>query len=113
MTTLGRILCRSAQGFFGRVDDLSDPELFNKVVRMRKKEVVDEISLITAKLNIGYEEARSFDIETRHMYIERVQEMFGDKKQQHENGPMSTKEKELAAPRFDSPSLRMQRNLRQ
>ena len=95
MKIQGRVQCHLALGFFGRVDDLSDLELFNKIIHIRKKEVADEISLLTTKLNFGYEEARSIDIETRRIYIERIQELFGDKKQQGSDQPISEKEKAL------------------
>jgi hypothetical protein len=61
---------------------------------MRKKELVDEISVLMAKLNFGYEEAMRLDIETRQMFLDRVQELFGDKKQQNQ-GPMSKKDKDF------------------
>lgn len=82
-----------AQGFFGRVDDAKEVELFNSVLQIRKKEVVDEISILTAKLNFGYQEARELDIETRRMYLDRVQELFGNK-QQSTDQPLSQKEKD-------------------
>jgi len=62
---------------------------------MRKKELVAEISLITAKLNIGYEAAMKLDIETRNMYIDRVSEMFNKKGQTSSDQPLSKKEKEF------------------
>jgi len=88
-------MCRLAQGFFGRVDDTSDMALFNQVLKLRMKELAAEISIITSKLNFGYEEVKSLTIEERQMYLDRVQELFGDKKQQQANQPISQKERDF------------------
>ncbi len=86
-------------GFFGRVDNIDDIDLFNKVVIMRKKELVDEISILMAKLNFGYEEAMNLDVETRKMFLDRIQELFSqDKKSQQQSPPqqaLSKKDKEF------------------
>jgi len=64
---------------------------------IRKKELVDEISVLMAKLNFGYEEAMNLDIETRRMFLDRIQEMFSqdNKKSQQTPQPISKKDKEF------------------
>jgi len=93
----GSILCQSAPVSFGRVEYSygGDNQVFYEALKLRKKELVNEISLITAKLNFSYEEARSLDIETRTMYLDRITEMFESKQQQANNQPLSKKEKEF------------------
>lgn len=65
-----------------------------------------------AKLNFGYEEVRKLDIRTRDIYLNKIQELFGDKnnpnnphpknpfqKQQDERFPLSKRDQENLAKR--------------
>ena len=93
----GSIRYLSVPGFFGRVDSTDDIDLLNKVVIMRKKELVDEISVLMAKLNFGYEEAMNLDVETRKMFLDRIQELFSQDKKSQQQSPqaISKKDKEF------------------
>lgn len=50
-----------------------------------------------AKLNFGYEEAMNLDIETRRMFLDRIQEMFSQEKKTNNSQqfPVSKKDKDF------------------
>lgn len=102
-------------GFFGRKpwprDNLTSEEIneFYKILKMRKNELVDEISLIASKFHFTYNEIRNFDIETRSMYIDKIVEMQkqkGPQSQIDQKFPMNVKDKT----QFDQSANRVKNN---
>lgn len=49
------------------------------MTQLRTQELVDEISILMAKLNFGFEEVQDLDVTRRKLYLEKVNELFGKK----------------------------------